>query len=373
MLVGSAACASRSEVLAGQQPRSLNPPSRIILFIADGGGIAHWSAGYLSALADDQKLAVTSFPVVGLIDPANTTRPKPESASAATGFATGVRSYYEAIGVGPDSLPRETVLELAERRGMATGVVTTTLLVDATPAAFLAHTASRGDRKEIAEQIAAQPVEVLMGDGRQWFDGTLGQGSTDFLSELRSRFVLVETGAALRAIDPDTVEALLGFFPSDAGRDPSARDPSIAEMTRTALQILDRDPDGFFLLVENEHTDHATHENLPLPIVAGEIRALDDAVRVALDYRERHPETLVIVAADHETGGLSLVPTEAGMEAHYGWNDHTVTLVPLFAVGPGSASFGGIHPNEDIGRLLMEIVAADSMVAAEHSPTADPE
>jgi alkaline phosphatase len=371
MLV-TAACAARGEISNGQSRTPRDPPRRVIFFIADGAGAAHWSAGYLSARAQGRSLAVAELPVAGLIDPGNVTRPMPESASAATAFATGVRSYYLAVGVGPDSLPRETVLEAAENRGMATGVITTTFLVDATPAAFLAHATTREDRREIARQIAAQQVEVLMGDGRTWFDGT-ESGSVDLLTEMRSRYDLVETGAALRAIDADTIEALLGLFPLDAGRDPATRDPSITEMTRAALEILDRDPDGFFLLIENEHVDHVTHESLPLPIVAGEIRALDDAVRVALEYRERHPETLILVAGDHETGGLALVPRNGEVEAGYVWKDHTSTLVPIFALGPGSERFGGIHQNDEIGRLLMEAVTGDSDVSIERSPSPAPE
>lgn len=353
-------------------PHRDEPPTRIILLIGDGAGLAHWSGGYLDAVAEGEPLAVASFPVVGLVDPGNLTNPKPESASAATAFATGVRSYFGAIGMGPDTLPRRSVLEAAESAGLATGVLTTTLIVDATPAAFLAHARTREDMAEIAAQIAAKPVEVLMGDGRGWFDGTLRGDSANLLATMRQRYAVVTSGAELRAIDPDTVQALLGFFASDAERDPAARDPSLAEMTRAALAVLDRDPDGFFLMIENEHTDHATHENLPLAVVRDEVRALDDAVRVALEYGDRHPETLIVVAADHETGGLSLIPSEGTIRANYGWTDHTATLVPLFAIGPGAERFGGLHRNDEIGRLLMEAVVAPTAAdPARHGPAAD--
>jgi alkaline phosphatase len=94
-------------------------------------------------------------------------------------------------------------------------------------------------------------------------------------------------------------------------------------------------------------------------VLAAEILAFDDAIREALAYRERHPETLIIVVSDHETGGISLVPTPTGtLETRYGSHDHTLTLVPLFAVGPGAERFGGIRRNEDLGRLLMGAVGS---------------
>jgi alkaline phosphatase len=340
------------------QPPATAPP-RVILFIADGAGVAHWTAGYLAADSLGRPLAVSTFPVMGLLDPRNTSRLLPESASAATAFATGVRSYYNAVGVGPDSLPRPSVLEAAEEAGLATGVITTTLLVDATAAAFLAHVRHRHERNEIADQIADKDVEVLMGDGKGWFDGTLRADSANLLEAMDLRYVVVDGGAELRALETDSIDALLGFFVMDASRNPATRDPSLAEMTRAALEVLDRDPDGFFLLVENEHTDHSAHENLPAASLAGEILAFDAAIREALAYRERHPETLIVVASDHETGGVSLVPASTGpLETRYGSTDHTLTLVPLFVIGPGAERFAGIRRNEDLGRLLMEAVSS---------------
>lgn len=330
---------------------------RVILFVADGAGVAHWSAAYLQS----DSLSVAGFPVVGLVDPANTSRNLPESASGATAFALGVRTYYRGLGVGADSIARSSVLEAAEQAGLATGLVTTTFLVDATPAAFAAHVSDRNRYREIARQIAAKDIEVLLGDGRRHL--TTGFVSRRPIEGLRDRYVFVESAEELRALDPDTIEMLLGLFDIDRVADPDRREPALAEMTAAALEILGRDPEGFFLLVENEHTDHLSHDNAPLEAIREEVLHLDRAIQQALAYRSRHPETLIVVAGDHETGGLAIVAdstrprgSDGRLIARYGTTGHSAELIPIFAIGPGAERFGGIQTNAEIGRHLMKLV-----------------
>lgn len=347
LVVAVAGCGA--EVPATQAPPDL--PSRTILFVADGAGVAHWSAAWLRS----DSLAVAAFPAVGLIDPGNTTGSHVESASSATAFAIGERTIYGAIGVGSDLEPRPTVLEIAENRGLATGLVTTTFLLDATPAAFAAHVSSRNEWARIARQILDQDIEVLMGDGRTWFDSL----------PIPERTTVVTTAGDLRAVNIDRVSRLLGLFDIDRVADPDHRAPSLAEMTGIALAILDRAPDGFFLLVENEHTDHRAHDNAPLSMIQAEVADIDRAIRVALDYREAHPETLIVVTGDHETGGLAVLPDSDGaIEAGYLTTGHSLELVPLFAIGPGAEAFAGIRTNAAVGQLLLARVSGELPAAA---------
>jgi alkaline phosphatase len=345
--------ADTGSVEAGR--RSPSEPRRVILFVADGAGVAYWSAALYAA----ESLALEDFPVVGLIDPRNSSRPLPESASSATAFATGVRSFYHAVGVGPDSLPRTTVLEAAEEAGLASGLVTTTLLTDATPAAFAAHVPDRDQRFEIARQMAAHGIEVLFGDGRAAFDPLTRPDSIDLIADLRRDRVWVESASELEQVAAaDSVRGLVGFFATDQVSAVSDRQPSLAAMTAAALQVLDRDPDGFFLLVENEHTDHFGHRNLPLADIVAEVLHLDRAVRVALEYRERNPSTLILVVGDHETGGLELLPDSTGaLAATWATKGHTAEMIPVFAIGPGAERFGGIHSSDEIGRVLLDAVS----------------
>ena len=128
-------------------------------------------------------------------------------------------------------------------------------------------------------------------------------------------------------------------------------------MMTTALDILDRNPEGFFLMVENEGSDTEAHANVERDVLVAEMLDFDDAVRIALEYQERHPETLIVVTADHETGGISLNPDqERNVILGYSTDDHTAAMVPLFARGPGAERFGGLQENWQIGQLLLRAV-----------------
>lgn len=334
-------------------------PRRVILIVGDGVGLAQWSAAQLVT----DTLAVSRLPEIGLVDARCACRRTTDSGAAATAYATGERTFYTGIGVGPDSLPRTSVLEWARRGGLAAGLVTTTDITDATPAAFAAHVSTRYQRDVIARQMAEQGIEVLLGGGRGLFDGTLRADSQDLLAEMKKRYTYVQTPAALLALRADTVSALLGLFTHDKPwPDSTHLRPALPEMARAALAVLDRDPDGFFLLLESEDTDDINHENLPFDRLARGMAELNATVEVALDYQRRNPETLVVVTGDHETGGLMVGMDSKSGEyvATYGTRSHSMAMLPLFAGGPGSERFGRILTNAAVGNLLREAVAPGS-------------
>ncbi len=333
-------------------------PPRVILLIADGAGISHWTAGLLAG----DSAAIWRFPVVGLVDTRNVNARITDSAASATAFATGVLSLNGFIGMGPDTVALETVLERAAARGMATGLVATSSIVHATPAAFAAHVPDRYLYDEIAAQIAGSSVDVLLGGGRQFFDPQKRDDGRDYLTAL-GRNRRWATGAADLAGDPVSGRpGLVGLF-ADNGMNAAdeGRSPTLAEMTNAAIAVLDRDPDGFFLMVEASQIDWLAHDNEPFDRIAAEVLDCDEAIHVALDYVSGRPGALLIVVADHETGGLALLQgAEAGeWKVAYGSDGHTAELVPLFASGTGSERFGGTHPIDEIGRRLAEIVLRD--------------
>ena len=383
---------------------------RIILFIGDGVGVSQWTA---ARIASPDALAVSQFKIMGLIDTRASNALITDSGAGATAYATGVRSYYLSIGVGPDSQPVETVLEAAKKRGWATGLVATSSITHATPAAFAAHVKSRASEFDIAQQMTALGPDVMLGAGTRFFSPRTRPDSQDLIGQLRATHTVVTDAAAFDAIRDTSITRVVGLFGEIEMPVASRRTPTLPAMTRKAIDILSRDPDGFFLMVEGSQTDWRAHENLPLKWVLDEILDFDAAIGVALEYQRRVPDVLILVVADHETGGLAIetatdsavmvaaadslsrairgmapaLPllspqaadsadsaivrmriTAARLRANargarterlfadYTTDGHTAQMVPLFASGPGAEAFAGMIDNYRVGQLLLRIV-----------------
>ncbi|GMR11995.1 MAG: hypothetical protein BMS9Abin29_0181 [Gemmatimonadota bacterium] len=328
-------------------------PSSVIVLIADGAGVSHWT---LADFASDE-LAIGRMPVAGLVNTRGADHEVTGSAPGASALATGVRTFMGAISVDMDTVPQETVLELAHEQGWATGLITTTWLTDATPAAFASHVPSRGQMAEIFQQMIDLPVNVLLGGGSRLLPLARAQLGLDLRTPAMERYTFVETEDDLARVSRGDASMVLGFFAE--GDMPLApdRSPNLAEMTAAALRILEKDPDGFFLMAENEGSDTEAHRNSSREVLTAEMLGFDAAVGVALDYQRRHPDTLVLVTADHETGGVQLTRNdEREIVMGYATTDHTGAFVPLFASGPGAERFGGVKGNDEIGRILMDLV-----------------
>lgn len=348
-----AACATGPRG-AGAQER----PSSVIFLISDGAGAAHWT---LARFATDD-LALERMKTIGLVDTRGSDHMVSGSAPTASAYATGVRTFMGAISVGPDSLPVKTVLEVAMERGMSTGLMTTTAIQDATPAAFGAHAISRTQLADISRQFIDKEITVLMGGGRRFFRPDMQRGE-DLLAKAREKYTYVETLDQLRALRPDTVDMLLGLLAeTEMGVVADRGAGTLRQMAATALDILGRDPDGFFLMVENEESDTQSHDNADQETITTEMLDFDEVVRLALDYQAEHPGTLVLVTGDHETGGLSLpygADRERTMFTAWATPGHTGVLLPIFASGPGAERFGGIIGNDRVGQILMELLGGD--------------
>ncbi len=335
----------------------VQPPRQVILFIADGVGVSHWTAAKLAAPA----LAVSRFKTIGLVDTRASNSDVTDSGAGATAYACGVKTYNGAIGVGPDSVAVPSILEMARDRGWATGLVATSSLTHATPASFAAHVPSRAMEFEIARQFVAAGVDVLLGGGRRWFDRAVRPDTLDLLGRLRGTHRLIATAAELKAVDVTTVRRLAGFFATDPMPAAAQRSPTLPDMTRAAIEILSRDPEGFFLMVEGSQPDWRAHANDPLGAVVAEVVDFDRAIGIGLEYQQRHPGVVIVVVSDHETGGLALELAGTGRTARvvaaYTTTGHTAQMIPLFASGPGAERFAGIQENWRIGQHLRDLIA----------------
>ena len=335
-------------------------PKNVILFIADGTGPASLTMArdYLRDQEGRDALALDSVQTGSARTHSSDSRIT-DSAASATAMSAGVKTYNGAIAVDTLRRPVATVLEAAERRGMATGLVATSRITHATPAAFAAHVPSRNMEDEIARQMLEAGVDVVFGGGRRHFtaDTTLGGARADSLDLLaRAREEGYQIVPDREGFDSELETPVLGLFTPDhmayeIDRDATA-EPSLAEMTTEAIDLLNGDEDGFFLMVEGSRIDHAGHAN-DAAAHLHDLLAYDEAVAAALDFARRNGETLVVATSDHETGGLSLGRNVDGVGV-YAWEPAVLADV--------KASHGAM-----IGALL---AAKDSAKAEAGNPLA---
>lgn len=297
---------------ANETTQNADPmPRNVILFIADGGGVAHFTLGREFARYRGLRNALhLDAHQRGTVMTHSAKERVTDSASSATAFASGVKTYNGAIGMDTlrQSLP--SVVDAAERLGKATGLVSSSRITHATPASFSAHVTNRWLEDEIADQQIRKEIDVLFGGGHRYYlpesAGGMREDGRDLLAEARELGYTVVTDYA----DLATIERtpVLGLFASNHlpyAIDRESGEYDLAMLTRKAIDLLSSDEDGFFLMVEGSRIDHAAHEN-DAAAVAHDVIDYDNAFGAALEFAQRDGRTLVIGVSDHETGGMSL-------------------------------------------------------------------
>ena len=343
--------ATQTTVPTAEQPALPFQARHVILFIGDGMGFEqvkaagmylHGSASGLSFERFAYQAEMTTHAVGGELT---------DSAAASTAMATGQKVSPGVLGLALPGDGRElyTLLEYARDHGLSTGLVTTTPITHATPAGFGAHAASRILTGEIAADYLGQTrPNLLLGGGGEGIDpGAASQAG----------YSVVTDREGLLALDTESITYLSGQF--GEGSFPFAVDglgerPHLWEMTSVALRILDNDPDGLFVVIESGLIDYAGHYN-NLEALVGEMLELDRAVGTALDWATNHPDTLILVTADHETGGLSVLQSNGqGNLPEVSWSTtgHTPFNVPVYLFGPLVDNFPGLLDNTGIPGLL---------------------
>ncbi|NMH65841.1 alkaline phosphatase [Shewanella salipaludis] len=286
-------------------------PKNIVIMIGDGMGPSYTTAyRYFKDNPDTEEVEQTVFDrlLVGMAStyPAGVSGYVTDSAAAATALATGVKTYNGAISVDPQKQPLQTLFEKAKARGMSTGVAVTSQINHATPAAFLSHDDSRKHYDAIAQSYLDTDADVLLGGGQDYFPAPL-------LAKFAAKgYRHISHFDELEAV---TAPKLLGLFAPVqlpwALDDPGAE--RLSTMTTKALALLSQNQQGFVLLVEGSLIDWAGHGN-DIANAMGEMGAFANAVEVVEQFVRQHPDTLMLVTADHNTGGLSI-----GAEGQYLW------------------------------------------------------
>ena len=351
-----------------QPTNATSPAKNLVLMIGDGMGFGTLSSVYYTPGGRTMSIvSMSRAGATGWLSTDCTDRTVTDSGAAATAMATGHKTKECYISVSPAGKPLETLLERCKSEGKLAGIIGTDRVTRATEAAFAAHHENRFAENDISRQMLAAGLDVLMGGGlRHWIPqstrGSKREDDVDLIAEAKAKgYAVISNREQLKAYAGSGkllglfggTNAQMAFEVEREGTD----EPSLAEMTEAALAILSRGSKGFFLMVEGSKIDHANHLN-EFEKSRAETLAFDRAVGIVLDFARRDEDTLVVVTADHDTGGMAVtglkVPAGDDIAPHVKWasGDHTAIFVPLIAWGPHAQAFSGFHDIPELAGLM---------------------
>lgn len=318
----------------------------VILLIGDGMGLAQIYAGLT---ANQGQLNLTQLLNIGFSKTGAADTYITDSAAGATAMATGKKTNNRAIGVDATGKAQPAIPALIKPWRMASGLISAGSVTDATPAAFYGHQPDRSFEREIAADFLQNPVDVLIGGGYRFFReekvlDTLQQRgyrvASQFgqLDQLKAPFVLLDDQAVVSVSQ--------------------GRTDFLTRSLQKTIAELSNNPAGFFLMAEGAQIDYGGHAR-DVPYVVREMLDFDQTVGEALRFADQNGETLVIITADHETGGLTLLDGDLKrgyVDGHFSTNDHSGVMVPVFAYGPHSLDFRGVYENTAIHHKIMAIL-----------------
>ncbi len=327
----------------------IKQPKNIILMIGDGMGLTQITAGMYM---NDNYLELEEFPIVGLHKSHARNNLITDSAAGATAFACGEKTNNAWIAQNPkNNTPMTTILEESEARNMPTGLVTTSTIVHATPASFFGHVTHRKQYEKLARQMLDNEVDLFIGGGQKYFERRKDKRNITKELEEKGYYMSNHVKEDLEKVKVPSGKNF-GFFTADAdplskeqGRDylPYAAEFSINFLKKRAGK------EGFFLMVEGAQIDWGGHANKSDYIIT-EMLDFNETIKNVLDFAKKDGNTLVIVTADHETGGYAINKESklGDLKTKFTTDYHTATMIPVFAYGPGAELFAGIYDNTAI-------------------------
>lgn len=335
----------------------------IIFLIGDGMGLAHVSAAM--AIRDtSEPLALERSTVIGLAKTSSSDGYVTDSAAGGTALASGFKTTNNTVGLKPDKTHARSILSLAREQGKATGVVVTVSVTHATPAAFVAHQEHRKMDEPIAADFIKDGPDIFIGGGRKFFEQRSdGQNLTDILRARDYRVAYTLDDVLATSLGTKRLAGLLSR--EHLSRVGHERGDQFPRLAAKALELLAQNPRGFVVMIEGSQIDWGGHNN-DLKYLTEELIDFDQVVGLAMDFADKTPGTLVVVTADHETGGLSLkggklnssLRSDAATEIRAAWGTdyHTATMVPVYAYGTGAEAFAGIYENTEIPRRMLKLL-----------------
>lgn len=334
-------------------------PLNIIFMIGDGMGVSQVTSAFYFGNSEPN---FQKFKVVGLSETSSTSDWVTDSAAGATALSTGEKTYKRAIGVNKDSIALPTILEQLQKKNYQTGLISLTSVTHATPASYYAHVKDRDLHEDIALDLVKANVNFLAGGGLKFFNKR--KDGKNLLNEFKKLNYNIDTLKLSKPIQNKNNFYLLAQ--DELPNKVQGRGDFLPEATQTALDYLSKNNKPFFLMVEGSFIDWGGHAK-DAEMMTKEVLDFDKTIGVVIEYIKKNPNTLLVVTADHETGGASIgkysekdpvtgKEKEIGNKVQVNFidNQHTAALVPVFAMGKNQELFSGVYPNNTIYHKLVE-------------------
>ncbi|MEX0778993.1 MAG: alkaline phosphatase [Balneolales bacterium] len=342
-------------VVSCATPEENETPKNIILLIGDGMGFPQITATEYA----HGNLNLTNMPYSGTIFTHSADGRVTDSASSATALAAGHKTDNGMLGMLPDETPVQSIAQYATELGKATALVATSQITHATPAGFGIHHPARGDEFIIAEKYVDSGIDMLLGAGYGYFlpesEGGNRPDDRNLIIEMNEKgYVYIDNVNDLDQMAGQ--EKVIAFLESNALKTYPERGDQMSKLTQAALGQLSQDPEGFFMMIEGSQIDWEGHANEAEAMIQ-EMIDFDNVIGEVLEFAKNDGNTLVVVTADHETGGLTLHGGETAVDVSYEFSTggHTGVQVPVYSFGPSGEIFTGQYDNTEIARKLFSI------------------
>ncbi len=334
-------------------------PKNVILMIGDGMGLSQAYAaytvnkGYLNMFT----MSVTGFSKTDCAD-----RYVTDSGAGGTALAIGQKANYESIGLDSLWMPHPSLIKLAKKKGLSTAIITTCDLTHATPASFVANVKNRNMNEEIALAYLKGDVDIFIGGGLKNFDAKKRKDKLSLTDSLKSKgYRLIYSLDEINFLSKNKTKKnnlIAGLLYDEHPPLANKRDNMLCKSLTNSLSLLSTNKKGFFMMLEGSQIDFEAHLN-KLDDMIGEVLDFDKAVGLAIEFAKKDGNTLVIVIADHETGGLTLTEgniKEGTVKDKWTTLHHTGVMVPIYAFGVGAENFSGVMENTDVFKKISSLL-----------------
>jgi alkaline phosphatase len=326
-------------------------PKNIVFIIGDGMGLPQI---YTGMVHNGNRSALERCTNTALVKTYSSDNFTTDSGAGGTALSSGIKTKNGMIGMGPDSVAVPSIMRICDDNGLSTGLVVTCAVTHATPASFVAHQINRNMYEEIAADFLTSNIDVFIGGGKKYFENRTD--NRNLIRELKDK--KYRTLYTLEDIKRLKTGRVAGLLFDDHAPKAAERGNYLPEASIAAINLLDNNNKGFFLMIEASQIDWACHSNDSTHLVT-EMLDFEKTVSSVLDYAQKDGNTLVIITADHETGGLTIPTGNLASQKtalKFSTTNHTGVPVPVFAYGPGAENIRGIMENTAFKNIISTLL-----------------